>query len=90
MKTALYVLFGLGFVGGIAPVAAMIWASWFARRHGCDLNEGTAQPCIVNGIDWGDTLYACFVMGWFGMIGLPIALVSAIGLVVLLVRGFLP
>ena len=69
----------------LLPVAAVVWSSWFAERHGCVLNEAGAHPCIVDGTDWGDTLATAFVSGWFGLITLPVAALVAITLAVTLV-----
>ena len=70
---------------GLLPVASMFWASDFAQRHGCDLNEGNIQPCIVNGEDWGETLYSAFVSGWFALLTLPVAAAALLAMLVLAV-----
>lgn len=62
----------------LAPAVSMFWASWFAERHDCILHEGYSNPCIVNGKDWGDTLYTAFVMGWLMMLTLPLAATIAL------------
>ena len=85
----MYRLYAIASLGAIAlcltPVFAVLWSSWFAERHGCVLNEAGAHPCVVNGTDWGGTLGAAFVSGWFGLITLPLgaALLAALILVTL-------
>jgi hypothetical protein len=51
-------------------------AGWIAESHGCTLNEGSVNPCIVDGEDMGHTLYTMFVMGWFMLVTLPAGLVA--------------
>lgn len=80
MRRALILTLATLLLASLAPLVAVIWASWFADRHGCTLHEGFANPCIVNGQDWGDTLYTAFVSGWFMLITLPVALLAAAGL----------
>lgn len=36
------------------------------------MNESQAHPCIVNGVDLGETLYAMGVMGWFMLLTIPV------------------
>ena len=56
-----------------APVAAVLWSTSFAKRHGCTLHEGYTNPCVVNGVDHAERLYGAFVSGWFMLITLPLA-----------------
>jgi hypothetical protein len=71
-------------------VAAVPWASRLARRHGCEVHEGSARPCIFDGADRGDTVHAALAMGWLAMSAVSLALVPVIGLVVLPARDVLP
>ncbi|MGO4855601.1 hypothetical protein [Phaeovulum sp. W22_SRMD_FR3] len=70
----------------LAPLISVLWASWFANAHGCTLHEGFTNPCLVNGKDWGETLYTAFVAGWFMLLTLP---VTGFCLLALLVIGVL-
>ena len=70
----------------LVAVAGMI-----ASANGCQLDEGSAHPCIVNGQDMGEQLYGMGVMGWFMLVTFPtgllaLAIYGAILLVVWLVR----
>ena len=67
----------------LTPVAAVAWASAFARRHGCTLHEGFTNPCIVDGQDWGETLYTAFASGWFMLATLPVAALCLLAMLVL-------
>lgn len=74
----------------LAPVASVAIAGSIAEANNCRLDEGSIHACLVNGEDWGPTLYTMFVMGWFmlatiplgGMALLVLALVFAVHLVV--------
>lgn len=67
-----------------APIVSVWWASSFAQRHGCVLHEGFANPCVVNGVDHGERLYAAGVSGWLMLVTVP---VGAVILLVLLILG---
>lgn len=56
------------------PVPILFFASWFAETHGCTVNEGGIYPCIVNGVDWGETLALMGMSGWLLIATLPIML----------------
>lgn len=78
MKRLAYLLLGLILLAGLAPGAAVIWSTRFAQRHGCTVHEGYVTPCLVDGVDYGDQLYAAFVSGWLLLFTLPISLISAL------------
>lgn len=59
------------------PLVSVIWASGFAERHDCVLNEAGRHPCIVKGEDWGGTLGAAFLAGWLMLVTVPVAIVAA-------------
>ncbi|WP_417257716.1 hypothetical protein [Celeribacter sp.] len=73
MKTLFYALFSLGILICLSPLAAVLWSSFFAARHGCRLDEAGSYPCIVNGHDWGGTLGSAFISGWYLIVTLPMA-----------------
>jgi hypothetical protein len=56
----------------LAPVASVAIAGWIAEANGCRLDEGSIHPCLVNGEDWGPTLYSMGVMGWFMLATIPL------------------
>ena len=62
-----------------APMISVIIAGSIASWHGCTLHEGFVNPCVVNGRDIGETLYAMGVMGWFMLVTIPL---GALGFIV--------
>jgi hypothetical protein len=72
----------------LSPVIGVAVAGSIATANGCTLNEGQAHPCIVNGVDWGETLYALGVMGWFMLVTIPVG-GSVLSLYVLVLAGYL-
>ena len=48
-------------------------SGWFASSHGCTLHEGFVNPCVVDGTDYGETLYQLGMMGWLMLFTLPLA-----------------
>ena len=68
----------------LAPFLVAMGAGAFASANGCELHEGFVNPCVVGGRDYGDTLYSLGVMGWFGLVTLPLGLLLA-GLYVVVV-----
>jgi hypothetical protein len=50
-------------------------AGTIAEMNGCQLDEGSVHPCMVNGRDIGQTLYTFGVLGWLGIATIPIGLV---------------
>lgn len=75
-RLAVYIFAVFAMLASVSPLLAAFWASDFARRHGCDLHEGFTQPCVVNGEDWGETLYTAFVSGWLVLLTLPVLFVA--------------
>ena len=59
-----------------APVISVIIAGAVADANGCTLHEGFTNPCVINGRDWGETLYAMGVMGWFMLVTIPFGVVA--------------
>ena len=47
-----------------SPLISVMIAGWIAETNGCTLHEGFVNPCVVNGTDIGQDLYAAFVLGW--------------------------
>lgn len=58
------------------PIASVVIAGTIASWNGCTLHEGFPNPCVVNGKDMGDTLYAMGVMGWFMLATIPLGAIS--------------
>ncbi|MDX2288970.1 MAG: hypothetical protein NW217_09140 [Hyphomicrobiaceae bacterium] len=59
----------------ISPILSAVIAGWIASSNGCTLNEGNVHPCLINGVDWGDTLYTMFVVAWLGLATIPYAVI---------------
>ncbi|WDR07365.1 hypothetical protein PSQ90_08085 [Devosia rhodophyticola] len=60
------------------PIASVLLTYVVADANGCVVNEASANGCLVAGTDWGGTLYTMGVMGWFGLITLPLGAGAAI------------
>lgn len=77
------------FLLGFGPLLVSLLARAFANINGCALHEGFANPCVVIGLDWGETLYAMGTLGWLTLASLPVAFVMLVGYVgAMLVRWF--
>ena len=60
----------------ISPFISAMVAGTIADRYGCDLDEGSIHPCIVNGEDIGDTLYTLGVLGWLALATIPLGMIA--------------
>lgn len=60
---------------GVGPLLPAMSAKAFGDAHGCNVNEGTIQPCIVDGIDHAQKLHDDFASLWWGVFSVPCALV---------------
>ncbi len=58
------------------PVASIMIAGSIAEANGCQLDEGSIHPCIVNGTDMGEQLYSMGVMGWFMLVTIPTGVIA--------------
>ena len=71
----------------LAPVASVVACSMIANAAGCHVDEGSVHPCVINGHDYGETLYTLGMMGWFMLITLPAgALAFVVWLIALLLH----
>lgn len=80
---AKYIVAGVILFVCALPLVAVAWSSGFAKRHGCVLHEGYANPCVVNGTDYGDLLATAFLSGWFMLLTIPLGAAT-----LLVVLGF--
>ncbi|MHC1782235.1 MAG: hypothetical protein AB9891_05645 [Anaerolineaceae bacterium] len=69
------------------PAISVAIAGSIANANGCQLDEGSVHPCIVNGTDMGETLYTMGVMGWLMLATIPLGL-GAVVVYLLLVAVF--
>jgi hypothetical protein len=75
------VLFHIGVVMAIilfaiSPMIPVAIAGTIASANGCTLHEGFVNPCVINGVDRGETLYAMGMAGWFFLATLPLGLIA--------------
>lgn len=64
---------------GVAPFIPVAIAGAVASANGCRLDEAGAYPCVILGHDLGGLLATMGVLGWAGLMTIPMA----IGLLVL-------
>jgi hypothetical protein len=69
----------------LAPIGSVVACSWIANAYGCKVDEGSAHPCMINGVDRGELLYALGVMGWLMLVTLPAGACAVLGWIVILV-----
>ncbi len=62
----------------LAPLISAFSASAIADANGCALDEGGVHPCVIGGTDYGETLSVMFVLGWFGLVTLPLGALAAL------------
>ena len=84
-----WILYGIALVlivgFAFAPVGSVMLCAWIANAHGCQVDEGSVHPCIINGHDYGELLYDLGVMGWFMLVTLPGGLVAFASWFILLI-----
>ena len=54
-----------------APIGSVLIASTIAEANGCALNASAVHPCIVGGVDRGETLLVMSALGWLAFVTLP-------------------
>ena len=72
-----------------APALSLVAAGLAATALGCQLDEGSVHPCLLGGVDLGNTLYAGAVLGWLMLVTWPGVLVAMLIWLVILVRVLL-
>ncbi len=70
-----FVIFGILLLA-FSPLISTMVAGTIAGHYGCDLDEGSVHPCIVNGRDIGGTLYTMGVLGWLALGTIPVGLIA--------------
>lgn len=61
------------------PAASVYFTYLIADANDCRVDEGSVHPCLINGQDWGGTLYAMGVMGWFMLGTIPLGVFGLLG-----------
>jgi len=67
-----WVLLALILAFTLWPIGSVMIAGSIAEANGCDLDEGSIHPCLIDGVDWGPDLYTFGVLGWFMLATLPL------------------
>ena len=57
-----------------SPIIISLVAGHIANTNDCILHEGFVNPCIINGQDYGKTLYTMGVTGWLVFFTAPIGI----------------
>lgn len=82
MKRFAFIIFGALMVQGLAPLVISICGVILTDALGCEIGYANSS-CVVLGFDIGETLLTMIMMHWFAIIGIPIAIIGALGFVVL-------
>ena len=72
----------------LSPLISVMLADFIATSAGCVLNEATSHPCVIAGIDVGNSLYTLGFLGWFMIATIPIGAILLICWVIALVVHF--
>ena len=56
----------------LLPLFAILVTATVAGVLGCEVNEGGPTPCLVYGTDIGEVLSSLMVIGWFGLLTIPL------------------
>jgi ABC-type antimicrobial peptide transport system permease subunit len=59
---------------GLAPIIPTAIAAEVADAYGCKLDESGVHPCLINGVDYGETLLTMGMMAWLAIASIPIAI----------------
>lgn len=68
----------LSAVIGVLPLLIALLGGFIADRLGCEMNEGSVQPCLLWGRDISHHLYGMFMCGWFAMLTLPLGFAGVV------------
>jgi hypothetical protein len=68
-----------------APIGSVIACAVIANAYGCKVDEGSVHPCIINGQDYGHTLYTLGVMGWLMLVTIPAGVFAFVIWVIVLI-----
>jgi hypothetical protein len=56
----------------LLPVISVSLTYAISSALGCSVSEGGATPCPFMGVDLGETLVTMMVLGWLGLLTLPV------------------
>ena len=69
----------------LAPIGSVMACGIIANTHGCQVDEGSVHPCIINGHDYGQLLYTLGVLGWLMLVTLPAGLFAFVVWLIILI-----
>jgi hypothetical protein len=84
MKRIVLAYFGL-VLFAVAPILVTVVSGTAAHAFGCQIDEGSAHPCLFFGFDWGSLFYFLAVSGWLFIVTLPLGAILLLGLTIFLV-----
>ena len=71
----------------VLPVFTTVAGAVIANDHGCSVNEGNVNPCVIDGVDQGQTLAFMGMSFLYLLVTFPLAIVFFVfWLIVLLVH----
>ena len=73
-------------VVGWFPVLSVLACAAIAQIGHCQVDEGGVHPCLVFGRDMGELAYGLGMMGWFFLMTFPVALISIVLWLLILMR----
>ena len=88
-KKTIFVIYLVFILFTTAPILSVLIASGIATSCGCKVDEGSAHPCIIYGVDIGGLLYKMGVAGWFMIVTIPIGLIGLFLFTLYLLQGWL-
>jgi hypothetical protein len=53
------------------PTVISMGAEWYGRWHGCEVEFTRAIPCIINGEDWGQSIYQTQQWAYLSLFTIP-------------------
>ena len=77
-RRTILIVYGVIVLWMLLPMISVLSAGAIAQAAGCSVDEGSAHPCTVAGMDVGEALYTMFVMGWMFFLTVPTGLVALV------------
>lgn len=63
----------------LLPLLSVVLTYAIADTLGCTVDENSVHPCLLGGLDIGDTLYTMGVLGWLMIPAAPLLLIAVLG-----------
>jgi hypothetical protein len=61
------------------PTAIGMYADWYGRMHGCEVEFTRAIPCMVNGEDQGQWIYETQQWAYLSLYTIPVGALLLLG-----------